>query len=58
MTAIWTSASAFSGDGATIRMGTWVRPRNLFGRAYLACVMPFHILIVRNAMARIGRSGA
>ena len=46
------------GDGTTIRMGTWVRPRNLFGRAYLACVMPFHILIVRNAMARIGRSGA
>lgn len=44
------------GDGSTIRMGTWVRPHNLAGRLYLACVMPFHILIVRNAMARIARA--
>ncbi|MGB3315997.1 MAG: DUF2867 domain-containing protein [Albidovulum sp.] len=46
------------GDGTVIRMGTWVRPHNLAGRIYLACVMPFHILIVRNAMARIGRAVA
>ena len=42
-------------DGAMIRIGTWVRPHGPAGRAYLACVMPFHNLIVRNAMARIGR---
>ncbi|MCY1127248.1 DUF2867 domain-containing protein [Frigidibacter sp. RF13] len=46
------------GDGTMIRMGTWVRPHNIAGRLYLACVMPFHILIVRNAMARIGRATA
>ena len=46
------------GGGSQIRMGTWVRTHNLAGRAYLACVMPFHILIVRNAMARIGRTGS
>ena len=40
-------------DGAVVHMGTWVRPHNLAGRIYLACVMPFHVLIVRNAMARI-----
>jgi hypothetical protein len=34
-------------------MSTWVRPHNLWGRAYLAAVMPFHILISRGAVARM-----
>ena len=40
-----------------IYMSTWVRPHNLWGRAYLRLVMPFHILISRGAVARmaIGR---
>ena len=40
-----------------MHMATWVRRHNLAGRAYLAAVMPFHVLIVRNAMTRIARSG-
>ncbi|WP_037255344.1 DUF2867 domain-containing protein [Roseobacter sp. SK209-2-6] len=36
-----------------IHMATWVHRNNLLGRIYLAVVMPFHILIVRDAMGRI-----
>ncbi len=32
---------------------TLVRPHNLFGRAYLACVMPFHKLIVPAMLRRL-----
>lgn len=31
---------------------TWVRTNNRFGRFYLSLIMPFHILIVRNAIGR------
>lgn len=31
---------------------TWVRTKNRFGRLYLRAIMPFHILIVRNAVKR------
>ncbi|MGR3759858.1 DUF2867 domain-containing protein [Roseobacteraceae bacterium NS-SX3] len=40
-----------------IHMATWVHRNNLLGRLYLAVVMPFHILIVRDAMRRIARHG-
>ena len=40
-----------------IHMGTWVRPKNVFGKIYLTVVMPFHILIVRDAMRRIATTG-
>lgn len=36
-----------------IYMSTWVHPHNLWGRAYLRLVMPFHILISRGAVARM-----
>ncbi len=36
-----------------ISLATWVDPHNLGGRAYLAAIMPFHIAIVRDAMARV-----
>lgn len=39
-----------------IHMGTWVHPHNWAGRAYLALVMPFHVLIVRDALRRIARA--
>ncbi len=39
-----------------IHMGTWVHPHNWAGRAYLALVMPFHVLIVRDALHRIARA--
>lgn len=38
-----------------LHMATWVHRNNLLGRIYLALVMPFHILIVRNCMRRIDR---
>lgn len=34
-------------------MSTWVHPHNLWGRAYLRLVMPFHILISRGAVRRM-----
>ncbi|MBL9049080.1 MAG: DUF2867 domain-containing protein [Tabrizicola sp.] len=40
-----------------IYMSTWVRPHNRWGRAYLALVMPFHILISRGAVARMSTKG-
>lgn len=36
-----------------ISLATWVAPHNFGGRAYLAAIMPFHIAIVRNALARV-----
>ncbi len=35
-----------------LTLSTAVRTHNLFGRAYLAVVMPFHKLIVRTMLAR------
>jgi len=40
-------------DKDRIFMSTWVHPHNFLGRVYLALVMPFHVLIVRNAMRRL-----
>ena len=40
-------------ENGRIHMATWVHRNNLLGRAYLAVVMPFHVLIVRDAMRRI-----
>ncbi|WP_238368027.1 DUF2867 domain-containing protein [Mesobacterium pallidum] len=39
-----------------IHMATWVHPHNLGGRAYLTAVMPFHVAITRNALARVARA--
>ncbi|MFT4015031.1 MAG: DUF2867 domain-containing protein [Paracoccus sp. (in: a-proteobacteria)] len=38
-----------------IHCATWVGPHHIGGRLYLCAVMPFHILILRNAMARLTR---
>jgi hypothetical protein len=40
-------------QGGRLYMSTWVHPHNLWGRAYLAVVMPFHILINRAAVRRM-----
>jgi Protein of unknown function (DUF2867) len=40
-------------QGGRIFMSTWVHPHNVWGRAYLRAVMPFHILICRGAVARM-----
>ncbi|MCP1199303.1 DUF2867 domain-containing protein [Notoacmeibacter sp. MSK16QG-6] len=44
-------------QSSDIIMSTWVRPHNWLGRAYLAAVMPFHVLITRDAMRRIRQAG-
>lgn len=38
-------------------LATWVHPHNFGGRIYLAAIMPFHIMIARNALARVGAFG-
>tara|TARA_B100000780_G_scaffold59273_1_gene37848 strand:+ start:482 stop:661 length:180 start_codon:yes stop_codon:yes gene_type:complete len=43
-------------DGGYIYMATWVRSHIMFGRTYLAMVLPFHIVMCRNIWARIARA--
>ncbi|QBY02749.1 DUF2867 domain-containing protein [Rhodophyticola sp. CCM32] len=47
--------SVLARDGR-IYLATWVAPHNLGGRIYLAMIMPFHILIVRNGLSRVARA--
>lgn len=44
--------SVMSTEGRVF-LATWVHPHNIWGRLYLAAIMPFHILIARNALARV-----
>ena len=44
--------SVMSVDGR-VTLATWVRPHNVGGRLYLAAIMPFHVAISRDALARI-----
>ena len=48
--------SVLSRDGR-VSLATWVHPHNLGGRLYLAAIMPFHIMVARNALARVARHG-
>ncbi len=48
--------SVFSRDGR-VWLATWVHPHNIGGRAYLAAIMPFHVLISRDGLARVARLG-
>lgn len=41
--------------GTEAYCATWVHRNNTLGRIYLAVVMPFHVLIVRNAVSQIWR---
>ncbi|WP_298972513.1 DUF2867 domain-containing protein [uncultured Roseobacter sp.] len=47
--------SVFSADN-TVYLATWVHPHNIGGRVYLRAILPFHILIVRNALARVANA--
>ena len=38
-------------------LSTWVHVNNFVGRAYLTLIMPFHVLIVRDSVARVARAG-
>ncbi|WP_298842491.1 DUF2867 domain-containing protein [uncultured Roseobacter sp.] len=39
--------------GGHVHLATWVHPNKIGGRLYLAAIMPFHIMIARNALARV-----
>lgn len=43
-------------DGSNVSLGTWVKTNNLGGRLYLNLIMPFHIAIARNAVARMAQA--
>jgi len=47
--------SVMSGDGR-VYLATWVHPHNIGGRIYLKTILPFHVLISRNALARVAQS--
>lgn len=36
-----------------VYLATWVHPHNIGGKFYLKAIMPFHIMISRNALARV-----
>ncbi|MBU2992898.1 DUF2867 domain-containing protein [Octadecabacter sp. 1_MG-2023] len=48
--------SVLSKDGQ-VSLATWVSPHNWGGKLYLAAILPFHILIARNALRRVSRAG-
>ncbi len=37
-----------------VYLATWVHPHNIGGRVYLKMIMPFHILIARDSLVRVG----
>src|SRR5690606_14068459 len=39
-------------NGATIQMAVYVKPKGFLGRAYMALIKPFRLLIVYPAMMR------
>lgn len=49
--------SVLSQDGRVF-LATWVHPHNIGGRLYLRTILPFHILIARDALARVGTEPA
>ncbi|MEP2028169.1 MAG: DUF2867 domain-containing protein [Paracoccaceae bacterium] len=46
--------SVMSREGR-IYLATWVHPHNFGGRLYLTTIMPFHIMISRNALRRVAQ---
>ncbi|MEM7061124.1 MAG: DUF2867 domain-containing protein [Pseudomonadota bacterium] len=44
--------SILSQDGK-VSLATWVHPHNLGGRLYLWAIFTFHVMIARNALARV-----
>lgn len=44
--------AVLSEDGQVF-LATWVHPHNIGGKVYLGTILPFHILIARDALARV-----
>ncbi len=49
--------SVLSHEGRVF-LATWVHPHNIGGKFYLKAIFPFHVLIAKNALSRVYRSGA
>ena len=47
--------SVVSRDGQ-VYLSTWVHPHNFGGHIYLATILPFHIMISRNALMRVAKN--
>lgn len=45
-------------DAGRVFLATWVHPHNFGGRLYLKAILPFHILISRNALKRVAQISA
>jgi hypothetical protein len=45
-----------AGNRQSVTATTAVKTHNLFGRAYLATILPFHRVIVRSMLAQVGNS--
>ncbi|MEM5470646.1 DUF2867 domain-containing protein [Hoeflea sp. AS60] len=45
---------ALQGKQTAVRLMTLVERHNLLGRCYLALIMPFHKLIVKSTLSRVG----
>ncbi|MFT5343298.1 MAG: hypothetical protein ACI9BH_002517 [Paracoccaceae bacterium] len=43
-------------NAGRVHLATWVHPHNFGGRVYLAGILPFHILIARNALKRVAQA--
>lgn len=41
-------------QGGRVFLATWVQPHNMGGRIYLGTILPFHVMIARDALARVG----
>lgn len=49
--------SVMSLDGH-VYLGTWVHPHNIGGSLYLQLIMPWHVLIARDALSRVAAAAA
>lgn len=45
-------------DNNHVYLATWAHPHNLGGKLYLRAIMPFHIVIARDALKRVYKAGA
>ncbi|MEM8728761.1 MAG: DUF2867 domain-containing protein [Pseudomonadota bacterium] len=43
-------------EGGQVTLSTWVKPHNFGGRAYLTAILPFHKMVVKNALRRVARA--
>jgi len=40
-----------------VYLATWVHTNNIGGRLYLSAILPFHVMIARNALRRVAQQG-